>query len=322
MRSSLNSLLVFVILIVISSISCKTLNSTLNGVKESVAKVEKDFSKITGNINDISSSIVPIDSLVKDAVNGALDGVTSDKSKAKLDTLAATLSWNIVQYINKALDSLDTAAPAANLVTGLKDSLFAQSTTDEMTKLVTAVFDKSGKELNTIIQDLIANLSSNKTKKRLQGIGNAVVSGITDSLSIKLNQAISQVNFSILGDSIASVLSTKLESRVVEIASNAVGEASNKATEKVNPIIKFAKDNIIKILGTIGLIAAGLIWLAFHFRQKGKKEEAISSILMAEISAAGDHEAIKSLKQNIKRKAEKHKVEDELNNILKTKNLL
>lgn len=311
-------LTIFVFGILTSTLfSCKAIKSTLSSAKQSIANVDTTFQKISVNIDEIQKALVPVDTLVFDAVNGALEGVTSDGSKRNLDTLTATLSRNIVKYVNQALDSLDTGAPAEKLITGLKDSLFAQSTSDEMTSLLNTVFTNAGDDLKSIIEGVIETLSSNKTKNELKGLGNAVVSGITDSLGLKINMALKDVDFNSLRDSlITNLFNREFRDSIAMIANKATEEAG-KGTEGT---LKFIKDNVMKIIGGIGLLAAGLVWWIYRFRRKDRED--ISSLLMSEISAAGDHDAIKQLKQNIKSKAEKHKLEDQLNKILKEKNLL
>ena len=297
--------------------SCKAIKTTLLSAKQSIANVDTTFQKISVNIDEIQKAIVPVDTMVANAVNGALSGLTSDDSKAKLDTLSAMLTRNIIKSVNSALDSIDLESPGQKLITGIKDSLFAQSTSDELTALINTVFGSAKNEIIDAINAAFSNLSSEKNKQKLKGLGSAIVSGITDSLGYKLNESIKQVDFNSLRDSILKNLINQQFRDSLALVTKSVTEGA--ATE-VEGVVAFIRKNVIKILWGLGLLAGGIFWWLYKFRRKDVDD--ISSLIMTEISAAGDHEKIKELKASIKKKAEKHKLEDKLNKMLKEKDLL
>ena len=231
--------------------------------RNTVADLKEDIEELTSEER--------IKGIVKSAVEGALEGTSSEESEQSLNELVDILTKSIIEKINPALDTLNTKAPAENLVNGAIDALSSEANKAKIDSLLADVFKSADSNLTTTIEDLegtinktisgiIANLE-NEVKGLDKVIAEMFSQALQDSVSSFINGAIAGIDMEAIGNKIATELLTK---QLKDTLGVMIKGGAEKATEPLDSVLDLLKKNLI----TVAVVVVGLLFLLYWFRRK------------------------------------------------------
>ncbi len=263
---------------------------------------------------DIEKLISPdrINKIVQSAVEGALEGTSSEESAESIKELVQILTEEIKSQINPALDSLNTKAPAENLVNGAIDAISSEQNKAKIDSLLTSILRNTDKNLEVTLGQLEKNLNRTisgvvtNLENEVAGLDKTIAKifsdVLQDSLSNFINGTIEGIDMAMISKRVSEELLTKqLRDTIGLIFKNASEEALGPAEVLLNAV----KKNAIKV----ALVIAGIIfffwWLRRRFvkMDKDAKEAHGNAAALAkairDISAEGDIELERKIKEKM-----------------------
>lgn len=303
--------IIVLLLITVLLGSCKTLKEVSGTFKD----LEKN---VTEDIHSLVEEVKPIEDFTKRAVIGIFDGAADPKAQADLDTLTRRMNDLIKNYLNKTLDSLNTAQLGGKFVQGAKDSLLNDDTEKKLKNLISAAADRAGFKLDSLIRATFSNLSSPKNQAALNKAIDGILSDTNASkLSVFISKGLKGIDFKPVGDSILTgIFSEQFSARLDSLTASAVRSAEDATA----PVQSWIKRQITWLIILIVLAAFIIILLRYIYKRKNLKN--INSAMMAEIQAIGDDGLYQELTARIKQRAISMNVESDLNRELKEHGLI
>ncbi|MGK0317796.1 MAG: hypothetical protein ACI86M_004042 [Saprospiraceae bacterium] len=236
--------------------------------RNTVADLSNDIEKLTSEER--------INGIVKSAVEGALEGTSSERSAESIKDLVQILTKEIKDQINPVLDSLDTKVPAEKLVNGAIEALTSEKNKAKIDSLITNILRNADENLAITVSDL--EKSINKTlssivsnlKHELAGMDKTIAEMFSDvlqdSLSSLINGTIAGIDMEMISKRISTELLTK---QLRDTISLMLKDASESATKPLDSILGLLKKNLIYV----ALVIAGLVLLLWWIRRKFVKKD-------------------------------------------------
>jgi hypothetical protein len=275
--------------------------------RNTVSDLTKDIERLTSEER--------IKGIVKNAVEGALAGTSSEASAKSIDTLVQILTKEIKDKINPVLAELDTGTPAKNLVNGAINTLTSDSTKAKIDSLLSNIIGNVDDDLKLTIEGLEANINKSisgivtNLKKELAGMDQTIAkvfsNVLQDSLSSLINGTIAGIDMEMISKRIATELLTK---QLRDTVSLMLSDASESATKPLDSILDLLKKNLI----SVALVVAGLVLLLWWIRRKFVKKDKDAkeaqdfasqmTKVIQQLSAENDMELEKKVKEMLKDK--------------------
>ena len=166
----------------------------------------RDFHSISRNIDEVSSTMTPVDSLVMDATSGLLTELSSENSQEKLDSITARINRNLTKYLTQMFQELDPAPFSNKFSQGVLDPFLAEETELRMKKLISALSDQMSHD----IAKSITSLTSPANKAKLNSLLASFFSEANSKmLSSFINRSLRDIEFDTLGNRMANELIAK-----------------------------------------------------------------------------------------------------------------
>jgi len=275
--------------------------------RNTVADLSNDIERLTSEER--------IKGIVKSAVEGALEGTSSEESEESLKELVEILTTEIIEKINPALDTLNTKAPAENLVNGAIDALSSENNKTKIDSLLANIFRTADANLTTTIEELegkinktvseiVANLEK-EVKDLDKVVADIFSKALQDSVSNFINGAIAGIDMEAIGNRIATELLTRQLKDTLDVV---LERGSEQVTKPFDVLLNLLKKNLI----SVALVVAGLVFLLWWLRKKWVKKDHDAkhaqefanqmTIAIEKLSAENDIELEKKVKEMLKDK--------------------
>ena len=249
------------------------------------------------------------------AVGSVRRGVDDAEFDALLDSLVHRLSDSLgtgVAQIREMLLGDDTARRVA----GLRDSLIGAETQRRVNAMVAGILnDLLGEQTRSEMANIRDELLGDALRLHLAGLRDELTGPVTEArLAALARSFVLEV-----GRSYADTLRPQIRADIEYTAGQTRG------------VLNWLKENIQSVIWIFGLVAAGLIILAWYFRQRkvqeSKKSESrnrMVEILTSEIDQLRDTNPVvyEQLKDHVQTRAINSKVEKPLREILEEQGIL
>ena len=220
----------------------------------------RDFHSISRNIDDVSSTMTPIDSLVMDATSGLLTELSSADSQEKLDSITARINRNLQKYLTQTFQELDPGPIGNKLGQGVIDPLLSDATEARLKQLISAVSAQMSRDLSKSISEL----TSPKNKAKLNSLLTSLFSEANSKvLSSFINRSLRDIELDTLGNRIGNELIAKnLKPQMDTVIRTAVKAVFDEMRNDKNAkgIFGDFKNVLFLGLGLIGAIMGLLFW--------------------------------------------------------------
>jgi len=243
----------------------------------------RDFHSISRNIDEVSSTMTPVDSLVMDATSGLLTELSSENSQEKLDSITARINRNLTKYLTQMFQELDPAPFSNKFSQGVLDPFLAEETELRMKKLISALSDQMSHD----IAKSITSLTSPANKAKLNSLLASFFSEANSKmLSSFINRSLRDIEFDTLGNRMANELIAKnLKPQMDTVIRTAVKAVFDEIRNDKNAkgIFSDFKDMLFLGLGLLGAIMGLLFWW------NRRKSVKLNRMLVEAIQDLDDH---------------------------------
>lgn len=256
----------------------------------------RDFHSVSKNINDVSSKLTPIDSLVMDATSGLLTELSNSNSKEKMDSITARLNRSLNAYLTKTFQDLDLGSMGHKLTQGAIDPLLSDETEVRMKELISSL----SAQMSHDIAKSITELTSPSNKAKLNSLLTSFFSEANSKmLSSFINRSLRDIDFDTLGSRMADQMIAKnLKPQVDSVIRTAVKAVFDEIRHNDNAKGIFGDFKNVLFLG-LGLIGAIMGLLFWWNRRKSMK---LNRMLVEAIQDLDDRSG-KDVKMEVAKKA-------------------
>lgn len=256
----------FLVFILLTFSSC-ALFQPKDIARNTVADLNKDLTELTSETR--------IKGIVKSAVEGALEGTSSEESAKSINELVTILTKEIKDQLNPVLAELDTKAPAENLVNGAIESLTSEANKEKINSLLSDILRGADDDLKLTIDGLEKNLNKSVSaivsnlKQELAGMDQTIAkvfsNVLQDSLASLINGTIAGIDMEMISKRISTELLTKQLRDTINLM---LEGASESATRPIDSVLALLKKNLVYV----AVVIAGLILLVWWIRRKFVKK--------------------------------------------------
>jgi hypothetical protein len=255
--------------------------------------MKDSFENIGTGIKDIGSGIKkldPLDSVGIKLVMGILEGAVNPRSQENIDTLTERLTKVITTYLNKRLETINTAVLSKNLIDGAVNRLGAKTTSDTLGMLIDSLGMDLNKNVNLLIRNAISEIQSEDTKRVLGSIvanilnddNRKLLDGILASMVKNAQGGLDSLNFKNIGINFrAEVLNDSTRMSVNNVISPIKGVTEDllkvvKNIEEQNKV--WWKEHFWKLIASIAglLLLCGWLWRRNIKKSKEGKLEILA----------------------------------------------
>ncbi|MGB4846992.1 MAG: hypothetical protein WBP41_03690 [Saprospiraceae bacterium] len=220
----------------------------------------RDFHSVSRNIDEVSSKLKPIDSLVMDATSGLLTELSNSNSQEKMDSITARLNRSLNVYLTKTFQDLDLGSMGHKLTQGAIDPLLSDETEVRMKQLISSL----SAQMSHDIAKSITELTSPANKAKLNSLLTSFFSEANSKvLSSFINRSLRDIEFDSLGSRMADqMIAQNLKPQVDSVIRTAVKAVFDEIRHNDNAkgIFGDFKNVLFLGLGLIGAIMALLFW--------------------------------------------------------------
>jgi hypothetical protein len=256
----------------------------------------RDFHSVSKNIDEVSSKLKPIDSLVMDATSGLLTELSNSNSQEKMDSITARLNRSLNVYLTKTFQDLDLGSMGHKLTQGAIDPLLSDETEVRMKQLISSL----SAQMSHDIARSMTELTSPANKAKLNSL---LTSFFTEAnskmISGFINRALRDIEFDTLGNRIGNeLIARNLKPQMDTVIRTAVKAVFDEMRNDKNAkgIFGDLKNVIFLGLGLIGAIMGLLFWWN---RRKSMK---LNRMLVEAIQDLDDHPG-RDVKTEVAKKA-------------------
>jgi hypothetical protein len=282
-------------------------------------QIGKGIGKVGEGVNRISHTIDPADTLAMDLVSGLLAGLSTDTSKARLDSVSARINRALALYLNETFQKLDPGPVGKKLTEGALDPILAGATEQRIKDLIHAVSTQAGDDLSAAIKKVIAEAASDQNKAKLNSVLSALLSDVNaDAISAFVNRSLNQIRFDTLGQNLAGdVIADQLKPEIDSLVRTAVRAIFDEIQKDENAKGFFSgiKDILFLGLGLVGLIIGGFMWW------NRRKYIKLTRLLMHSVEDLPE-EPGKAVKKAIEKQARDQGMLQDVDNVLEKEHLL
>ncbi|MBK9982566.1 MAG: hypothetical protein IPP15_09090 [Saprospiraceae bacterium] len=256
----------------------------------------RDFHSVSRNIDDVSSKLKPIDSLVMDATSGLLTELSNSNSQEKMDSITARLNRSLNAYLTKTFQDLDLGSMGHKLTQGAIDPLLSDETEVRMKQLISSL----SAQMSHDIAKSITELTSPANKAKLNSLLTSFFSEANSKmLSSFINRSLRDIDFDTLGSRMADQMIAKnLKPQVDSVIRTAVKAVFDEIRHNDNAKGIFGDFKNVLFLG-LGLIGAIMGLLFWWNRRKSMK---LNRMLVEAIQDLDDRSG-KDVKMEVAKKA-------------------
>lgn len=277
----------------------------------------KMFNQIGENVGDgVGRGLTPhVDSLGALAVGSIRRGFDQAEFDILLDSLVHRLSDSLDTSVEQVRDILlgnDTAV----LMSGLRDTLVGDVTQQRVNEMVAGIIEGlAGEQTRRELASIRDEILGEALRANLASLRDELTGPVTEARLVALARAF----VAEIGRSYADTLQPQIRSDIEYTAGQTQG------------LLNWIKDNLIAIIIVIGVVVAGLIWLAWRLRTRRIEAERkrdvngrIAEILTGQIDdLRNDHPQLyEQIKDRVQREAVKDKVEPTLREMLDEQGIL
>jgi hypothetical protein len=256
----------------------------------------RDFHSVSRNIDEVSSKLKPIDSLVMDATSGLLTELSNSNSQEKMDSITARLNRSLNVYLTKTFQDLDLGSMGHKLTQGAIDPLLSDETEARMKQLISSL----SAQMSHDIAKSITELTSPANKAKLNSLLTSFFSEANSKvLSSFINRSLRDIDFDTLGSRMADQMIAKnLKPQVDSVIRTAVKAVFDEIRHNDNAKGIFGDFKNVLFLG-LGLIGAIMGLLFWWNRRKSMK---LNRMLVEAIQDLDDRSG-KDVKMEVAKKA-------------------
>jgi len=240
--------------------SCK-----IGQVSSDFKVIKKEATQISTDIKAVRHAIVPIDSMVMEAMSGMFTELSDTISEVKMDTIAARINRILVHYLNESFKNLDPGPMGENLTRGAMRPILDPATEARLQEMIHSVSQQASADMTAAIRNAMAELTSAHSKAQLNSLVLSLFSSNnSDSMSGFINSTIAKVNFELVGSRIADeLLEANIKPQVDSIARMAVRSIFQEIQKDKNARGFFSDIRNILFLGIglLGVVMALLFWI-------------------------------------------------------------
>lgn len=256
----------------------------------------RDFHSISKNIDEVSSTVKPIDSLVMDATSGLLTELSNSNSQEKLDSITARLNRSLNAYLTKTFQDLDLGPLGHKLSQGAIDPLLSEETETRMKLLISSLSTQMSHDIARSITELTSPANKAKLNSLLTSFFSEANSKVLSSF---INRSLRDIEFDSLGSRMArEMIAQQLKPQVDSVIRTAVKAVFDEIRHNDNAKGIFGDFKNILFLG-LGLIGAMMGLLFWWNRRKSMK---LNRMLVEAIQDLDDHPG-KDVKLEVAKKA-------------------
>ncbi len=256
----------------------------------------RDFHSISRNIDEVSSTVKPIDSLVMDATSGLLTELSNTNSQEKMDSITARLNRSLNAYLTKTFQDLDLGPVGHKLSQGAIDPLLSEETEARMKLLISSLSAQMSHDIARSITELTSPANKAKLNSLLTSFFSEANSKVLSSF---INRSMRDIEFDSLGSRMArEMIAQHLKPQVDSVIRTAVKAVFDEIRHNDNAKGIFGDFKNILFLG-LGLIGAMMALLFWWNRRKSMK---LNRMLVEAIQDLDDHPG-KDVKLEVAKKA-------------------
>ncbi|MGB3077575.1 MAG: hypothetical protein WBB31_00740 [Saprospiraceae bacterium] len=256
----------------------------------------RDFHSVSKNIDEVSSKLKPIDSLVMDATSGLLTELSNSNSQEKMDSITARLNRSLNVYLTKTFQDLDLGSMGHKLTQGAIDPLLSDETEVRMKQLISSLSAQMSHDIAKSITELTSPANKAKLNSLLTSFFSEANSKVLASF---INRSLRDIDFDTLGSRMADQMIAKnLKPQVDSVIRTAVKAVFDEIRHNDNAKGIFGDFKNVLFLG-LGLIGAIMGLLFWWNRRKSMK---LNRMLVEAIQDLDDRSG-KDVKMEVAKKA-------------------
>jgi len=310
--------------IILLLIGVSTFNSCLLFQHKRLAS--KTAEQVSQSLQDLTNE-EKVKKLAKSAIEGVMDGTSSETSRESLDELTRILSENIGQELNNVFAHLDTKTPGENFSNGVVNSLVNKEVEAKLKQLLANTANGAQEDFGQAIQNLEKDINksltgivrnlNNQISTLDESLQAVLSNSLQDSLSHFFNNAIADIELKPLSHKISTdLISTELRDSIISLATAVQNNID--ITEPLPGIVTLLRQNAI-ILSLLGFfLIASLIYWSYYLRKKSILGDDLTEILH-KLKETDDQDLIYKLESFLKEKGHYEFYQQQVNRLKKKK---